>query len=472
MARGAGPARKKSLNPGESEDGRPEWDWDKESTPMVPKGKEPKFIKPSDKFSSTEGENVFCTIDIVGDPVPTVTWFKASKDLTTEPRCKQWTSAPNQAILGFSKTKQDDEGEYRVEIENEHGMVEHTFSLYVTVAGAHLDIPFYDRIKHLQRTNPAMVCQIISRLANDLRAKSIYDSRQQNLRTLESQFGNELYLAHPEREYTLKGKLKKVNRSGKSTDYTFFLFNDVIIYAQRTGNDKFKVHRTLQLGLVEVRDGQLKRYEHVFILVSPQKTLHLVAESEKEKQTWMEHIRKNIWKLDEDRISWSKDNAHNSANQQLQIPRSREQSLFIGRKPEFKTFELKRAEELEQTKGRRSARYRSSSRRGGSWEMESLVRDSNISTISNRFSAINFTDLKTLKRDQPCKLCLKPFTLFRRSYSCPWCQDIVCMNCVMKERIVLPFENKPGIPQREQRVCEACGYYIQHEELNKLGGVI
>ena len=51
-------------------------DWDKESTPMVPKGKEPKFIKPSDKFSSTEGENVCCTIDIVGDPVPTVTWFK------------------------------------------------------------------------------------------------------------------------------------------------------------------------------------------------------------------------------------------------------------------------------------------------------------------------------------------------------------------------------------------------------------
>jgi len=338
------------------------------------------------------------------------------------------------------------------------------------VEGAHLDIPFYDRIKRLQRTNPAMVCQIIARLANDLRAKSIYDSRQQNLRTLESQFGNELYLAHPEREYTLKGKLKKVNRSGKSTDYTFFLFNDVIIYAQRTGNDKFKVHRTLQLGLVEVRDGQLKRYEHVFILVSPQKTLHLVAESEKEKQTWMEHIRKNIWKLDEDRMSWSK----NSSNQQLQVPRSREHSLFIGRKPEFKTFELKRAEELEQTKGRRSnARYRSSSRRGGSWEMESLVRDSNISTISNRYSAINFTDLKTLKREQPCKLCLKPFSLFRRCYSCPWCQDMVCMNCVMKERIVLPFENKPGIPQREQRVCEACGYYIQHEEeLNKLGGVI
>lgn len=101
-------------------------DWEQESTPIVAKGKEPKFIKPSDKFSSTEGENVFCFLEVVGDPIPTVTWFKVhvrificfyqccpiqmSKDLKTEPRCKMWTSGPNTAILGFQKTKQDDEG--------------------------------------------------------------------------------------------------------------------------------------------------------------------------------------------------------------------------------------------------------------------------------------------------------------------------------------------------------------------------
>jgi len=136
MGRGDGPpARKKSLNPGESEDGRLEWDWEQASTPLKATGKEPKFVKPSDKFSSTEGENVFCFLEVQGDPIPTVTWFKMSKDLKTEPRCKMWTSGPNTAILGFQKTKQDDEGAYRCEIENEHGMVEHEFSLYVTVAG-------------------------------------------------------------------------------------------------------------------------------------------------------------------------------------------------------------------------------------------------------------------------------------------------------------------------------------------------
>ena len=57
---------------------------------------------------------------------------QCSKDLATEPRCKSWTAGPDKIILGFSKVKQEDEGEYRVEIENEHGMQEHTFSLYVT----------------------------------------------------------------------------------------------------------------------------------------------------------------------------------------------------------------------------------------------------------------------------------------------------------------------------------------------------
>ena len=57
---------------------------------------------------------------------------QCSKDLATEPRCKSWTAGPDKIILGFQKVKQEDEGEYRVEIENEHGMQEHTFSLYVT----------------------------------------------------------------------------------------------------------------------------------------------------------------------------------------------------------------------------------------------------------------------------------------------------------------------------------------------------
>lgn len=44
---------------------------------MQPRGKEAKFIeKPQDKFSGVEKENVFIFLEVFGDPVPKVDWFK------------------------------------------------------------------------------------------------------------------------------------------------------------------------------------------------------------------------------------------------------------------------------------------------------------------------------------------------------------------------------------------------------------
>jgi len=134
MARGAGASRKKSLNPGDGEDGKIEWDWDKASKPLKASGKEPKFVKPPDKFSGTEGDPTFMILTIQGDPIPKVEWFKATKDLSTEPRCKFWTDGAN-IIMGIQKAKQEDEGAYRAVVTNEHGSAEHEFSVYITVAG-------------------------------------------------------------------------------------------------------------------------------------------------------------------------------------------------------------------------------------------------------------------------------------------------------------------------------------------------
>merc|ERR1711962_1531751 len=116
------------------DDGRVEWDWDKTSKPLKPSGKEPKFVKPPDKFSATEGDHAYVVLEIQGDPIPKIEWFKATKDLTTEPRCKYWTDG-SRIIMGIQKTKQEDEGSYRAVITNEHGSVEHEFNVYITVAG-------------------------------------------------------------------------------------------------------------------------------------------------------------------------------------------------------------------------------------------------------------------------------------------------------------------------------------------------
>lgn len=137
MARGAGGARKQSFNPGEGEGDTPDWDFERASVPLKAKGEEPKFVgKPPDKFSAVEGDQVFMFIPVEGDPPPKVEWFKGFKELSQEPRAKQWTDGKSGcAILGLEKTKQEDEGAYRCVLTSEKGEVEHEFSVYITVAG-------------------------------------------------------------------------------------------------------------------------------------------------------------------------------------------------------------------------------------------------------------------------------------------------------------------------------------------------
>jgi hypothetical protein len=64
-------------------------DWDKSSTPLSASGKEPKFVKPPDKFSSTEGEHAFVILEITGDPIPKFEWFRVrncyNENLTFRP---------------------------------------------------------------------------------------------------------------------------------------------------------------------------------------------------------------------------------------------------------------------------------------------------------------------------------------------------------------------------------------------------
>ena len=52
-------------------------DWNRESTPLKPRGKEAKFPnKPLDKFSGTEKDNVYIQLEVEGDPVPNFEFYK------------------------------------------------------------------------------------------------------------------------------------------------------------------------------------------------------------------------------------------------------------------------------------------------------------------------------------------------------------------------------------------------------------
>ena len=63
-------------------------------------------------------------------------WWQGFKDLAVEPRYKFFTDGSrNLIILGVSQCRTDEEGDYRIELSNEHGDVEYEFKFFVTVEG-------------------------------------------------------------------------------------------------------------------------------------------------------------------------------------------------------------------------------------------------------------------------------------------------------------------------------------------------
>ena len=63
-------------------------------------------------------------------------WWQGFKDLAVEPRYKFFTDGSrNLIILGVSQCRTDEEGDYRIELSNEHGEVEYEFKFFVTVEG-------------------------------------------------------------------------------------------------------------------------------------------------------------------------------------------------------------------------------------------------------------------------------------------------------------------------------------------------
>ena len=60
------------------------------------------------------------------------------KDLNVEPRYKIWTcggGAGNQVILGVRECRQEEEGDYKCILKNDHGEAEFEFKFFVTVEG-------------------------------------------------------------------------------------------------------------------------------------------------------------------------------------------------------------------------------------------------------------------------------------------------------------------------------------------------
>jgi len=123
----------------------------------------------------------------------------------------------------------------------------------------------------------------------------------------------------PGRTFVMEGELFKICPREKPKKRIFFLFSDILLYAQqpRTDGAKLRVHQCfslLSLKVKDIPDSKSKKYTNAFeILPGEKKSFIVYAKTPKKKDVWLKNIQKStglakdhntaIWIPDKDRKS-------------------------------------------------------------------------------------------------------------------------------------------------------------------------
>ena len=104
--------------------------------PLQPRGlaSAPKFPENSqNKFLANEEENAYVQLEVLGDPAPSIAWFRGDIALADMARFKFWTDGTQGMVfLGIEKCGKADEGSYSCVLTNRFGRREHKFKLFVS----------------------------------------------------------------------------------------------------------------------------------------------------------------------------------------------------------------------------------------------------------------------------------------------------------------------------------------------------
>eukprot|EP00557_Chaetoceros_sp_GSL56_P011172 CAMPEP_0176485444 /NCGR_PEP_ID=MMETSP0200_2-20121128/5040_1 /TAXON_ID=947934 /ORGANISM="Chaetoceros sp., Strain GSL56" /LENGTH=2385 /DNA_ID=CAMNT_0017882083 /DNA_START=272 /DNA_END=7429 /DNA_ORIENTATION=+ len=104
----------------------------------------------------------------------------------------------------------------------------------------------------------------------------------------------QILLNDPTRYFLKEGLLKKkCNRSGRNIEYTFFLFSDVLVYADKTSG-LYKIHGELPLHLMKIMDLNSTKHKKSFHLIHPRKSFVVSASCVEDKLTWLTTIHAAI----------------------------------------------------------------------------------------------------------------------------------------------------------------------------------
>lgn len=112
-------------------------------------------------------------------------------------------------------------------------------------------------------------------------------------------------LQDPARAFHRAGSLlKKSARTGRSINYRFYLFSDVLLYAKEESDGRFTVHEELPLHLLKVVDWfppSQKNRKVMFEVSHPRKSFFVLCSSAKDRKSWVKDIKAAV-QLEMDRM--------------------------------------------------------------------------------------------------------------------------------------------------------------------------
>lgn len=322
----------------------------------------------------------------------------------------------------------------------------------------HLKQDWYRPLNLQIERQPQDACNTIFQQTSQVKQLIGHERAQAQLRRIEGEFGGEIALVEPHRSLVKQGRLTKLNSAGnKRAMYQFMLFTDLILYASEGMNQRYKLHRVVHLSLCRLEDLRSSQFPHAFRIISPQKSFLVMAADANDKKRWIDAMLTSLQTVMEKRRRYV-EAAHpgnKTATDPMNVRKASEPaSLSMGPSASSPTSSG--------SPTRRQDFLRNSSSMdfsvGGVGNHLAKGSEHQLRRYSTFIGNSEF-DLNTehgngsasqRTSSSHCKLCIRPFNLFRRRNKCRWCDDIVCVECSSQK------VKSPGAPNRLICVCDAC----------------
>jgi len=208
----------------------------------------------------------------------------------------------------------------------------------------------------------------------------------------------------PHRTYIKEGQLIKICRKTPKPRQ-FFLFSDVLVYAQTNPNKKFTLSRMLKLADLRIRDlPDSTTYSNAFEITSPEKSFVVYTANPQEKTDWVSEINEAILK------------------------------------------ELSRRETLRRETGI-NAQFTTRGDSGSSSATAEDIYGGMVTGAITGEAPIWIPDGDA----ESCMLCKTHFNIVKRRHHCRNCGRVVCHAC-SNNKIILHNIN----PDKTVRVCDKC----------------